>query len=363
MLPSIEETVWTLDPHTAAKHEILRNYLAGWFPILGKVAGRIVYIDGFSGPGIYSKGEEGSPIIALRTACEHILRSQFKEIVFLFIESREDRANKLSKVLKEKLPDIPPYIKYEVISGDFEATISPLLDGLEKDGKNLAPAFAFIDPFGYTGFSMSLLKRMLSYPRCEVFITFMSGFIKRFLDETKEDALDDLFGTPEWRKIRSVEGYRDDALLKLYKNQLKKICGVKYVKSFEIIGEQGVTIYHLIFCTNHIKGLEVMKTAMWKVDERGQYKFSDRLGAAQTFIFNYSDPTFWIPRAAKMVCERFQGRIVPIEDVREYVITETDFLYRSAIMKYIEDHYHGKIIVENRLRKGSFPDGCVITFN
>lgn len=361
-MPSgIDETIWPLDQHTAAKHEILRNYLAGWFPILANTSGRIVYIDGFAGPGIYEGGEDGSPVIALKTACEHVLRDRFKEVVFVFIENRKDRADKLNEILG-KLPNIPKNFSYEVISGDFETVISPLLDGIEKDGKNLAPTFAFIDPFGYTGFSMSLLRRILSYPKCEVFITFMSGFIKRFLDESKEEALDELFGTPEWRKIRSVEGYRDDALLELYKTQVKAVCDAKYVKSFEMIGEKGATIYHLIFCTNHVKGLEVMKTAMWKVDERGQYKFSDRLGASQSFIFNFSDPDFWIPRAAKLVCEQFKGQTVPIEDIRNYVWVETNFPYRSAIMKYVEDNHHVKIIVEGRKRKGSFPDGCEITF-
>ena len=63
-----ETTVWELEDHTAAKHEILRRYLAAWFPILSSSGynRRGLFIDGFAGPGIYSKGELGSPIIALR---------------------------------------------------------------------------------------------------------------------------------------------------------------------------------------------------------------------------------------------------------------------------------------------------------
>jgi len=48
-----KETLWELDPHTKAKHEILGRYLAAWFPILGTYHSRIVYVDGFSGPGRY----------------------------------------------------------------------------------------------------------------------------------------------------------------------------------------------------------------------------------------------------------------------------------------------------------------------
>lgn len=31
-----KETIWEIEPHTQAKHEILRRYLSAWFPILGK---------------------------------------------------------------------------------------------------------------------------------------------------------------------------------------------------------------------------------------------------------------------------------------------------------------------------------------
>ena len=59
-----KETLWELDPHTQAKHEILRRYLAAWFPILGTYHSRIVSIAGFSGPGRYKNGELCSPTVA-----------------------------------------------------------------------------------------------------------------------------------------------------------------------------------------------------------------------------------------------------------------------------------------------------------
>src|SRR6266446_7528365 len=59
-------TVWELEPHTRAKHEILRRYLQAWMPILAQGGFKnILYIDGFAGPGRYAGGEDGSPIIAV----------------------------------------------------------------------------------------------------------------------------------------------------------------------------------------------------------------------------------------------------------------------------------------------------------
>ena len=342
---------------------MLRKYLEGWFPILSSIGGRIVYLDGFAGPGVYNSGDEGSPIIALRTAVEHKLMEKFREIRFLFIERRIDRAEKLKQVIAETFPDLPDSIKYEVIGGEFEETLREGLDELEKTGNRLAPCFAFIDPFGYTGFSMELLQKLLSHEKCEVFITFMSGFVKRFLDDGKEEALDGLFGTGEWREIRDIEGYRDQPLLDLYIRQLKKCCDIKYMSSFKMIGKHNQVIYHLIFCTKHIRGLDLMKRAMWNVDRTGDYKFSDRDAPGQTYIFDYQDESHWIPTAADNIYDKFKGLTVGVSEIEEFVIAETEYIFKKAILKYIENSKPEYILyISNRNRRGTFPSGCTITF-
>ena len=83
----IQDTKWEIEPHTAAKHRILRNYLDAWLPIMTSWSGRVVFVDGFAGPGQYRGGEDGSPVIALTAALE-LKRPLKSEIVFHFIEER-----------------------------------------------------------------------------------------------------------------------------------------------------------------------------------------------------------------------------------------------------------------------------------
>lgn len=94
-----QETIWEIEPHTQAKHEILRRYLGAWFPILGKYNQRVVYIDGFSGPGRYKRGEPGSPVIALREALKHSVRLSNINLTFLFMDERADRIEHLENEL------------------------------------------------------------------------------------------------------------------------------------------------------------------------------------------------------------------------------------------------------------------------
>lgn len=217
-------TVWQLDPHTQAKHRILEEYLKAWFPILSTYNKRIVYIDGFSGPGVYKKGESGSPIIALRCLIEHsqnlCSERPDREFVFLFIEEDKERVKILSDRIGENFPVLPKNVKIQVENGEFDSTMDPLLSNLEKNHLNLAPTFTFIDPFGYGGLPFHIIRRILGYNRCEVFINFAYDSINRFIEtkDTRETIFDDFFETKEWREIREIKDpeKRNASLTALY---------------------------------------------------------------------------------------------------------------------------------------------------
>jgi three-Cys-motif partner protein len=86
-----EPTIWPLDPHGRVKHLILKRHLDAWLPIMTRSFPRLVYVDGFAGPGIYEGGEPGSPIIALRAAIHNAsLRAKPPtcELGFLFMGLR-----------------------------------------------------------------------------------------------------------------------------------------------------------------------------------------------------------------------------------------------------------------------------------
>ena len=364
-------TVWDLDPHTAAKHEILREYLKPWFPILSKYDGRIVYLDGFAGPGIYSKNEEGSPVIAIRTALEHSMRKNFKKIVFWFIEKDQRRFEKLQEVLKLKFPQLKnnesDQIQYNVQKAEFSKSLIETLDGLEQQGAKLAPTFAFLDPFGFSGLPMNLIRRMLNYKKCEVLVTFMSGFVLRFHDELRENALNELYATDVWKNVNKLKtpDEKRKFLLELYVKQLKDVGGAIFVRTFEMIGLDNNTIYHLVYGTKHWKGLEVIKRAMLKVGQGGTYKFSDRTNPNQTFLLDYNEDDFWVPEVGKMIFQKFRGQKVLLEKIYEYVITETPFIFiKTKILTPLEKTTPPKIMnVSNRNTKRlDYPEKCIIEF-
>ncbi|MDP3061755.1 MAG: three-Cys-motif partner protein TcmP, partial [Chloroflexota bacterium] len=201
------DVVWPIEPHTVAKHDILRGYLEAWFPIMAGYVqksngNRLVYVDGFAGPGEYSRGEKGSPVIALETLLTHKRWSQqlaHLQYTFLFIEADQKRANHLQGMLNGVVK--PPNVGCHVQCGEFEKVLTGLLDPLESKGASLAPAFVFIDPFGPTGFGMALVQRLLGYRGCELLITLNLRDLNRWWlpEESKHDEVNRLFGTTDWR--------------------------------------------------------------------------------------------------------------------------------------------------------------------
>lgn len=111
------ETLWEMQEQTVAKHLVLKYYLNGWLQILGSWHGRLVYIDGFAGPGEYVDGEPGSPLIALDCVRRHKASGKLSrvEVVLLLIESRADRPEHLRNRLERE--QWPADARYEVLTG------------------------------------------------------------------------------------------------------------------------------------------------------------------------------------------------------------------------------------------------------
>lgn len=222
------DTVWPLEPHTAAKHEILRRYLEAWFPILGSWQAPVVFLDGFAGPGRYSKGEPGSPVIALRTLLTHHAADRLltqSKFVFLFCEADPKRCAALraevNRLLEEHRP--PAAVQIQIVKGSFGDTAEQILATLREQRARLAPTFAFVDPFGISGISMAQIRDLLAFTGCEVMLNLAIKNLVRFVNSPEFAAhLPVLFGTDQWRDaVELPTDERRQFLVELYEQQLR----------------------------------------------------------------------------------------------------------------------------------------------
>lgn len=352
-------TVWPIRPHTAAKHAILRRYLQAWFPKITAWNGRVVFVDGFAGPGRYTGGEPGSPIVAVETVTGHTRDLSKKELVFLFIEEDEARHQHLVQEIEELSP--PANLKIYNAHGTFTETMSTVLERLGP--KRMAPAFIMIDPFGVKGLPFDTVRQLAAYPKSELLVSFMYESMNRFLT-TPEFAvhLDEMFDTQEWRQAAELKGAaRHRFLVDLYSSRLKAT-GLKYTRTFEMRDEGDRIEYDLVFASHSIEGLKAMKDAMWKIDPTGSFAFSDATNRDQLTMFA-SEPDFG--QLKDQILQRHAGCTTSVDDLENFVVVETAFRethYKKQILMPMEREGKLQVLSSGRQKKYSYPSGSVLRF-
>jgi three-Cys-motif partner protein len=341
-----EPILWPLDDHTGAKHQVLAAYLGAWLAVMGlqakKVRGlrkdppRLLIVDGFCGPGRYETGEDGSPLIMLKTLLEHDHLELINDVefIFLFIEHDKRRFEHLEGELAEI--DIPDNVKVMVEHGEFETTFGKIVeDTHDEAGLTLVPTFAFIDPFGYTKAPMSLAGRFLNFDRCEALIFLPLSFIVRFVGrEGQENAMNSLFGSERWREAVNLKGEERAAfLLGLFEEQLGSQGGVAHVRSFELHTADG-NDYRLVFATPHDKGLELIKNAMWSVDPvAGTRYVATRDDEGQEVLFDADESELNTAPLLAHLRQKFGSGWFSIEEAERVTLLETPFKHKGHLKR------------------------------
>jgi len=282
-----DRKLWPVGLQTRVKHQLLRKYISPWMAILLSYqekfgeGGSLIYFDGFAGPGLYWKDNRklakrlGSPLIVANIAKKYLRENRKREISIICTDKDIRNVKHLNYYLGRF------NLKYEqkwiAFHSQFDDSVKELLDLFEEMKFMNPPSFFFIDPFGYSGFPMTTLGRILRYPKVELFINLMiSEIIRRISDRQFDKTMENLFGTDEYKKALSINDTekKNIFLRNLYCSQLKLYAGAQFVMPFRInTPGQGRRIkYFLIHGSKNFKALKLMKDSMAK-SSYGDYNF------------------------------------------------------------------------------------------
>ena len=228
---------WPCAEHTGAKHDIYRLYLEKWFPILlasSKAYRSVTYAEGFSGPGIYSGGEPGSPVIAIRALVDKVPATTGIARM-LFIDDDQRCVDMLWQTLKQAFPGRPrseAAMPVGVFKGTCAADLEAKLDEMKAWGQ---PIFANLDSWGNAPVPHKLLQRLAANVSSEVIVTLSPQHFVRFVSNLGE-AGDDVFGgDPHWRTVVNLAPEaKSRHILTCYRQSLHT-AGFPYLLDFELI--------------------------------------------------------------------------------------------------------------------------------
>lgn len=361
------DTTWKADPHTIAKITILEAYLHAWFQIMGRsMSGQdIIYVDGFAGPGEYTNYSKGSPIAALDAARLSLSKAgqQWRagDIHCIFIEPDEKRFLHLKKVI-DKI-ESHRRVKVHLLQATFAEGLLKLKEELPHAFSKHCPLFVFIDPFGATGVPFASIKDILKSPCSEVLLNFDADGIARIYsaaeDANSDSLLNKTFGDDRWKSaLTGAHNFKTQCrlILNLYKQTLRSLPNIRYEFAFEMSSMSGSLNYYLVFASQHHLGLEKMKEAMKKVDQTGNYHFSDA-NIDQQNLFRFDKPEDYSP----LLFSYFQGKTAIYDELRDYALNETPFINPKSMLKDLEEkdliHVNSR---DEKRRKGTFNEEKII---
>ena len=258
------------------KHELIRRYLGGWFPKLGTWSGRVIYVDTHAGRGRHQSGERGSPLVALQTLLGHhyldklLRKSEFR---FTFIERDQNNLKLLKDELRE-IGGLPRRVHVETAEGDAFGELSALVERLRNTHQEMAPAFIFVDPYGFK-VPAKLLAGLMAAGRVELFVNVIWRELDMAIAQQREPGsgtahtLDEIFGGDGWRTITAdTMSQRAEQATDL----LARVIGARWSTHVHMTSGGTTTRYLLLHLTNHDQGRDLMKECMWKVAPDGGFK-------------------------------------------------------------------------------------------
>ena len=361
---SSDSVLWPLGDHTLGKHRVLEEYLKAWFPIVASRFPRLLFIDGFAGPGEYTGGELGSPLIALRVFSD-LEKRPGARVTYLFVEADQQRADHLQVMVDRYLESVGARYDVRVRAGTFEDVVGSGLSVLEEEGRGLPPSFAMIDPFGVDGSSLDLVRRLLAHQSSEVYISFMYEPMNRFNAHPNfELPLNSLFGGPGWKPLFEIpdSDERHSAVCSYYGDQLRNV-GAKYVLRFDLREDRRLR-YTIFFASGNLLGCDRMKSAIWKVMPAGDFVWRGVHAHQMSFDSLIQDS---LPFQAALR-ERFSDQgWIPFREVLGFARSDSvpypSSMLRSGGLRPLEDSGHLDVRVQGRSRRGrSHPEDCELFF-
>jgi len=310
--------LWLYEPQTKIKHFVFGEYFDKWVAIVGKW-NELNYFDCYAGSGAYIENDEifwGSPVIAAEVI-EKNKENLGRKVNIVLIEQDQENIANIERIFKFKNLKAEPII----IRGDFDTEINNILDSVKN---NLKPTFFFIDPFGFR-IKFQTLQRIMAIPKSEILLNFMFTQVNRFLIDELEETLNGLFGSADWKVLRSLKGEdREQGIVSLYRTQLKQIS--RFVFPYRIsFPQKDRTYFYLFHLTNNLKGCSIMKSAFAKFNY-GNVEFSGPKHGALS-LFDHED--LKAGEIQDFLLNKFKGATITYGDVLSEIIDTIPYLEKD----------------------------------
>jgi len=351
------------------KARIVQKYFYAWanviMPTARKTGGRIAYIDLYAGPGRYKDGAASTPLLVL----EHAIADP--KLASMLVTHLNDSDSGNTSTLQSEIDRLPNIgkLKHKPI-----VTCGEIDEEAEKhfNQAKLVPSFSFIDPFGYKGLSLKIIKGVIKDWGCDCVFFFNYNRINAGIGNPNVTAhMDALFGKERADALRArLTGLspelREALILEELAAEIKALGGT-YVLPFTFRNSAGTRTSHkLVFVTKNFKGYSIMKDIMAKessTEDQGvpslTYSPAD---ASMPLLFSLQRP---LDQLRSSLLKDFAGQELPVTAIYERHSVDTPYVmknYKECLSQLESD---GLVVVRSlkgTRRRGTFADHLLVSF-
>jgi three-Cys-motif partner protein len=368
--------------NSLVKSEIVAKYFWAWAKIMikqiknaqeknrqndnknpQKKSTEIAYIDLFSGPGCYQDGSKSTPLLILERAIADPDMSQM--LVTLFNDKNSNNTQSLKQAIAS-IPDIGR-LRHEPIVLNKEVG-EEIFQAIQQINNNV-PTLFFIDPWGYKGLSLKLIRSLIKGWGCDCIFFFNYNRINPGLNNPKvKEHMNSLFGQERVNDLQTE--------LKLMSPEQRELTIVNAIcKALEEVGGSHVqdfcfknatgnrTSHYLIFVSKNSRGHSIIKDIMGRkssIFDRGVPSFEyNPAPAIQLSLFDIKPPD----ELENMLLDEFAGKTLTMLEVYNQHHVGKRYIkknYKQALLKLEAE---GKIITNPSKRtENTFGDSVEITF-
>lgn len=307
------------------KTEIVRKYFWPWAKIISKQVrkrgdAKIGYVDLFAGSGRYEDGSKSTPILILEGA---IRDDQIREmLVTLFNDQDPEKI----KTLREEVSRIDGINLLKHAPFFMTAIVGEEL-AQKFEQRETIPSLFFLDPWGYKGLSLRLIKAVLRPWGCDCIFFFNYNRINAALSNpTFDNNMNNFFGKEPAEKLRqALKGkspdQRERLIISDLKQALKELGGTYNIEYFFKDSSGHKTSHFLILTSKHPLAESIMKEIMAAESSRADHGIAsfgfnprdkDSEKNEQSTLFEMSNP---LEDLGLALLQDFAGRTMRVREI------------------------------------------------
>jgi len=352
------------DEQSLVKAEIVVSYFEAWSRIMAKHAQRIGYFDFYAGPGRYKTGQKSTPLLILERAIAS------SDLASRLVTVFNDANPRHTSTLESEINGVPGIgrLKYKprVVTGEVDDELAKHFEEIQT-----IPALSFIDPWGYRGLSLRLIRAVIKDWGCEVVFFFNYNRINMGIsNDLVEPHMEALLGQERLARLRTAiasldPDHREARVLRGMGQALEEM-GAPYLIPFRFRRRGGRVSHYICFVSKHPLGYSIMKEIMANrgvVDEDGVPKFEYVPRSAGTQLaFDQERPIQVLPAE---LLRTFASETLRMDEIYGRHNVGTPFIKRNYKTVLIEMEGAGQISCDpdlNSRKAGTCADHVRVSF-